>query len=170
MLGDMLNQLRALLAISLVLANVGCGGGTGPTAGEVTPPLGTLRADIDGSSRELVVTAIRDITNDILTIGGEDAGFTVILALQTPAVVGTRSLPDPAVVGAYAGFETYEEAGWAAYGVYGSGTVTIKSLTSTAVSGTLPYAPTLWHRDRDEGHFERLVQRTTSQRLGSARP
>ena len=159
MLRDMLKQLRALLAIALIVASVGCeGGGTGPSTGEVTPPLGTLRADIDGSSRELVATAIRDITNDILTIGGEDAGFTVILALQAPAVVGTRSLPDPAVLGAYAGFRTYEEAGWAAYGAYGSGTVTIKSLTSTAVSGTfsftlLPYGTATGTKVISNGSF-----------------
>jgi hypothetical protein len=134
--------IRTVVVSSVILASAACGGdgGANPSnIGESIPALGTLRATVDGATKEFVVTAATDSLTNLVVIGGEDSPLTTFVALQTQAAVGTKSVPDTDVVAAYAGSETWESGGWAAYGPNGSGTITIKSINSTSITGTFSF-------------------------------
>jgi hypothetical protein len=135
--------LRHAIVVSLFMA-VGCGrGATDPTdagIGGAAPALGVLRITIDGTSQDLVASAETDATTHLVTVGGEDSPLTQIFGVQTQAAVGTHSLPDSAVIAAYAKDSNFDGAFWAAYASAGSGSVTVKTINATSITGTFSFA------------------------------
>lgn len=141
--------------------SIACGrGGTDPSSliGESMPDLGVIRFTVDGVSKQLAASATTDSQTNLVTVGGEDTQLTSLIGMQTVAALGTHSLPDTSVIGVYANGLNYEDAGWAAYGANGTGTITIKSISSTSVTGTfsftlVPYGAASGSKVIGEGAF-----------------
>lgn len=152
--------MRCTIAAALLLASIGCGRGVSDPSviGESMPAPGVIRFTIDGVTKQLTASATTDSLTNIVTIGGEDAQQTSLIAMQTVAALGTHSLPDTSVIAVYATGLNYEDAGWAAYGANGTGTITIKSISSTSVTGTfsftlVPYGTASGSKVVGEGAF-----------------
>ena len=139
-----LRTMRWLTVAGVLLVTTACSGGSSDPSesgiGGSMPALGTLRVTIDGATRDLSANATKDITTDSVIVSGDDAALNTVFAFQTAAKVGTRAIPDIEVIGVYAPDGDIDVAYWAAYDTVGSGSIVIKSITTTSITGTFTFS------------------------------
>lgn len=134
---------RRALGVLLVLT-IGCGGGNpagpGSASGSGTD-FGTLTAVIDGVPYTGVINTAAN-ANGTLRIASNSADLTRSVSFAAPAAVGTITV----FLGSAISFNVMTTTGstvigsWAAAGQFGSGTLTITSLTSSGASGTFSFS------------------------------
>ncbi len=131
-----MRRLTAALAV-LVAAAAACSSASDTTAPtNTTLPNGSMSATIDGKAWVANATVHASDTRGILAIAGTDATFQT-LAFALPAN-GTGTYTFDRTVGANAEL-TSATGVWATGANVGAGTVTITSLTATAVAGTFSF-------------------------------
>jgi hypothetical protein len=121
------------------------GSGTG-SSGSGSTPNGTLSATIDGVPWTASVSVQTQFNNGILSFAGGDNRQTLSIAVTANRGTGTYTagLVDPQNVVVTNLSTVGSAASWLTGPTFGSGSVTITSLTSTSASGTfsLTLAPT----------------------------
>lgn len=140
-------RARGVLAALLALT-VGCGGGNpaqpsgGGGGGGSTPNFGTLTAVIDGVAYTGIINSAR-ITNGTLGIASNSADLTRAISFAgKEAAVGTTTVSAATALSmnVITTTGTTVTGSWAAAGQFGSGTLTISSLSATGASGTFNFS------------------------------
>ncbi len=129
---------RLTLALVLALASAACGSSsdsTGPNTNTVLPN-GSMSAKIDGVQWTANATVRASSQNGIIGVAGTDASFQTLTFALAASGPGTYNIG--VVNAANAEFVSAANA-WSAAGNIGGGTITITSLTATAVAGTFTF-------------------------------
>jgi hypothetical protein len=134
---------RTVALAALLLVTMACGSDSpaGPSSGSGSGSgKGTVTANIDGVAYTGSVNAATN-TNGVLNVASNSADLTRAIAFAAPAAVGTATV----FLGSAVSFTAQNTNGsavtgaWGAGGQFGSGTLTITSLTSTSASGTFSF-------------------------------
>jgi hypothetical protein len=155
--GRSVRRLGLHLLIAAVFATTACGGSTSnPSApsgsGTPNPPApagthrGTMSATVDGTRWDAVVISAAAIQGGVLRIAGQDGLTTpfVALGVAVPPAVGTYTVS--AATGATVAGSLDQTSNsdpkllqWNANFTFGSGTITLSTLTATGASGTFSF-------------------------------
>jgi len=129
--------LSAGLAL-LVLTSAACSSGSDVTGPSSTKPLpnGSMSAKFGGADWSATASVHASSTNGIIGVAGTDINQTLAFALSANAP-GTYNIGQLSATNAE--LTTTGGVVWVAGGNLGSGTITITSLTATAVAGTFSF-------------------------------
>jgi hypothetical protein len=119
---------------------------TPPPSTPGASPRGSMSATIDGTRWDAVIISAAAISGGVLRVGGQDSKTTPFVALGVAVPPGVGTYTVSAATGATVAGSLDQTSTtaptllqWNANFTFGSGTITLSSLTATAASGTFSF-------------------------------